>query len=93
MEYPRLVYRIDPKGKMPVPGLGLVACLGVADAGEHAAAIADGWVDSVPALSVPVEDAPPTREELLAQAEKLGVEADKRWGNARLLAAIEAAMA
>lgn len=95
MEYPRLVYRLDKaKGTMPVPGVGLVACLGVKDAGEHAAAIAGGWAESVLALTTeaPVSDAAPTREEMLAQADKLGIAYDKRWGHARLLAAIEAAM-
>jgi hypothetical protein len=94
MEFPRLVYRLDKaKGTMPVPGVGLVACLGVNDAGEYAAAIADGWAESVPALTTNVSDAAPTREEMLAQADKLGIAYDKRWGHARLLAAIEAAMA
>lgn len=94
MDYPRLVYRLDKaKGTMPVPGLGLVACLGVNDADEHAAATKAGWADSVPDLSATPEDnAPPTRDEMLAQAEKLGIEVDKRWGDKRLLAAIEAAL-
>jgi hypothetical protein len=35
------------------------------------------------------DDAPPTRAEMEAQAAKLGIKADKRWGDARLLAEIE----
>jgi hypothetical protein len=95
LDFPRLVYRIDnAKGAMPVPGVGLVACRGVNDAAEHGVALADGWVDSVPELTAeaPVADGAPTRDEMLAQAAKLGIEVDKRWGDKRLMAAIEKAM-
>lgn len=102
LEFPRMVYRRDPaKGSLPVPGVGLVACKGAADADAYAAALADGWAGSVPALmanvpaapvEAPVSDGAPTRAEMLAQAEKLGIDVDKRWGDRRLMAAIETAM-
>ena len=95
LDFPRLVYRLDnAKGSLSVPGVGRVACKGVNDAAEHDAALADGWVGSVPELTAaaPVEDPAPTRDEMLAQAAKLGIEVDKRWGDKRLLAAIETAM-
>lgn len=41
---------------------------------------------------VPSDDAPPTRTEMLQQAELLGIKADKRWSDATLLAKINAAM-
>ena len=36
-----------------------------------------------------VEDSPPTREEMLQQAEMLGIKVDKRWSDATLLKHIE----
>ena len=42
-----------------------------------------------PALA---DDAPPTRVEMLQQAEILGIKVDKRWSDATLLAKINAAM-
>lgn len=36
----------------------------------------------------PVSDAPPTREEMLAQAVKIGLRVDSRWSNATLLSKI-----
>lgn len=95
MEFPNLVYR---KGAGPypmeVPGIGVVACLGVNDAGEYAAALADGWVGCVPDLMADdaAHDGAPTRDEMMVQAAKLGIEVDKRWGDKRLMAAIEAAL-
>lgn len=43
-------------------------------------------------LSVPADDAPPTRAEMLQQAEILGIKADKRWSDATLLSKINAVM-
>ena len=42
--------------------------------------------------AVPADDAPPTREEMLQQAEILGIKADKRWSDATLMAKINEAM-
>jgi len=36
----------------------------------------------------PISDAPPTREEMLAQAAKIGLRVDSRWSNATLLSKI-----
>jgi hypothetical protein len=36
-----------------------------------------------------VEDSPPTREEMLQQAESIGMKIDKRWSDATLLKHIE----
>jgi hypothetical protein len=41
---------------------------------------------------VPADDAPPTRAEMMQQAEILGIKADKRWSDATLMAKISAAM-
>ncbi|MFB1502123.1 hypothetical protein [Thiocapsa sp. N5-Cardenillas] len=71
------------------------------------AAIADGWnpdFDAACGLAAPVadpepeqvaadDDAPPTRDELLAKAAELGLAVDKRWGDARLAAAVAEAVA
>jgi hypothetical protein len=38
---------------------------------------------------LPTEDSPPTREEILQQAEVLGLKVDKRWSDATLLKHIE----
>jgi hypothetical protein len=43
-------------------------------------------------VAVPADDAPPTREEMLQQAQILGIKADKRWSDATLMAKISAAM-
>lgn len=40
----------------------------------------------------PADDAPPTRDEMLQQAEILGIKPDKRWSDATLMAKINAAM-
>lgn len=68
---------------------------------EHLAdALAEGWhtdfliavgLAEAPAETV-ADNAPPTREEMLEQAEKLGIKVDKRWSDDTLLAKINAAM-
>jgi hypothetical protein len=42
--------------------------------------------------AVPADNAPPNREEMLQQAEILGIKPDKRWSDATLMAKISAAM-
>ena len=44
-------------------------------------------------LEPPADDAPPTREEMLEQAARVGLKVDRRWSDARLLAKIDEAMA
>ena len=43
-------------------------------------------------VAVPADDAPPNREEMLQQAQILGIKADKRWSDATLMAKINEAM-
>jgi len=81
-------------------------CTGVEP--EHLAqAIADGWHESYLAalglepVDAPVvevrpeatDDAPPTRAEMMQQAELLGLKVDRRWSDETLLAKITGAMA
>ena len=47
--------------------------------------------ESQPSAEAP-EDAPPTRAEMLEQAERIGLKVDGRWSDARLLDAIVAKM-
>ena len=43
----------------------------------------------VEVFDIPVEDGAPTREEMLQQAETIGLKVDKRWSDATLLKHIE----
>jgi len=43
----------------------------------------------VEVFDIPVEDIAPTREEMLQQAETIGLKVDKRWSDATLLKHIE----
>ena len=43
----------------------------------------------MPVEETSVEDTPPTREEMLQQAELMGMKVDKRWSDATLLKHIE----
>jgi hypothetical protein len=52
----------------------------------------DVAVGLLPAAADPADNAPPTRDEMLAQAQKLGIDVDKRWGDKRLMAEINKAM-
>ena len=42
---------------------------------------------------MPADDAPPTRAEMMQQADLLGIKVDRRWSDETLLAKINAAMA
>lgn len=59
---------------------------------EDAAAVPHGWVDS-PALVTVAPAAADDKEALIAQAEALGLDIDRRWGKARLQATIAGASA
>jgi hypothetical protein len=99
-----LVYR-SPGPHWGPPGK-TYDCKGV-DLEELAQAVADGWHESfvaalglepvdAPAVEVqpePTDDAPPTRAEMMQQAELLGLKVDRRWSDETLLAKINAAMA
>jgi hypothetical protein len=62
------------------------------DSLEEAAGLVPPAPESMALPFVPVDDdAPPTRAEMIAQAEKLGIDVDKRWGDKRLMAEIDKA--
>ena len=62
----------------------------IAQRDEAAKAVLPKVQDEAPAAAE--EDAPPTRAEMLEQAERIGLKVDKRWSDARLLDAIVAKM-
>ena len=89
--YPTIVYRC------PGPYAGscgtTFATLGCEDQETFDAAVASGWHATMPeaieAFLRPAEepvadDEPPTRAEMLEQAERIGLKVDKRWSDARL---------
>jgi hypothetical protein len=99
MNYPRNVYKSP--GSHSCQG-GSFDLMSVNDEEEHEIAIIDGWFDSIPdALegkkTVPVaapivvaeDDAPPTRDEMMAKAKELGIKVDGRWSDERLMSEIE----
>ncbi len=45
-------------------------------------------VSAAPEEEPPISNAPPTREEMLTQAAKIGLRVDSRWSNATLLSKI-----
>ena len=93
--FPRLVYK-GPTVYLLVHGMA-----------DYEAALEDGWngcasepvnvapepaaSHAAPVADLIVDDAPPTRAEMIAQAEKLGIDVDKRWGDKRLMAEIDKA--
>lgn len=84
MQFPRLVYRSASDHIV------------VKDEEQHAAALKDGWFASVPECAPKAaasdEIAPPTRAEMEAQAQILGIKFDGRWSDTSLLKAINRAM-
>jgi len=46
-------------------------------------------VEVVEVFEIPVDESPATREEMLQQAEAIGLKVDKRWSDATLLKHIE----
>ncbi len=86
-QFPQMVYR--QPGNEPMHG-GFFSTRIVADAGELAAALADGWHETTTAACAPVvvpavaDNAPPTRAELEAKAVELGIKVDGRMGDKKL---------
>ncbi len=72
-----------------VPVAKLLARLQAKMADDAIPAAAPAEADPV---AVPTDDAPPTRSEMLQQAEILGIKVDKRWSDATLMAKINEAM-
>jgi hypothetical protein len=74
----------------------------VADEEQYKQALADGWrlslveaviePEAVVESEEPIDDSPPTKEEMLQKAEELGLKIDKRWSEKTLLAKIEEAL-
>lgn len=75
----------------------------IEDLAKH---LEDGWHETIPqaieaflnepvpvAEPVPDDNAPPTRDEMLAKAQLLGLRVDKRWSDETLLEKISAALA
>ncbi len=46
-------------------------------------------VEVIEVIEAPKDDSPPTRDEMLQQAEAIGLKVDKRWSDATLLKHIE----
>ncbi len=46
-------------------------------------------IEVVEVIEAPKDDSPPTRDEMLQQAETIGLKVDKRWSDATLLKHIE----
>ena len=85
-EFPALVYRCP--GPHPGPHGKTYATLPVASPEALAEAVRNGWhwsIDEVArGLVAPPEPAPDTRANLVAQAERLGIDVDGRWSEKRL---------
>lgn len=104
-QFPILVYRCP--GAHWGPSGTTYDSVGVADDAELEQRQAHGYhqtlVAAVEAFRAPAapaaplkpqtpDDAPPTRDEMMQQAEILGIKADKRWSDATLMGKIQEAM-
>jgi hypothetical protein len=94
-EFPTIVYKC-PGACFGPPGTTFNS-VGVKDEKELAKRLADGWFKTLPeaveAFLNPVQvEPPPTREEMLEQAEKIGLKVDKRWSDETLLEKINEKM-
>jgi hypothetical protein len=100
MEFPTLVYK---KGGVHQMNGGSYSYRSVSDDVELESALADGFVLSMAELLEPAkvepkkveevaEDAPPTRSELEAKLNELGIKFDKRLGDKKLADLIESAI-
>jgi len=105
MDFPTFVYRC-PGPHFGPPGT-TYGTLDVAGEDALQEALADGWHVSLleaaeaflrkpePVLKAEpeqAEDAPPTRDEMLEQAKRIGLKVDRRWNDETLLSAIVAKM-
>ena len=104
MIFPTIVYRCP--GAHFGPDGSTFNSIGVADSEAYQAAITAGWSATLPAAvklwrngpdepaanAESADTAPPTRDEMLEQAEKLKIQVDKRWSDATLLKKINEAM-
>jgi hypothetical protein len=103
MEFPVLVYRCP--GAHFGPNGTTYESIGVNDEAQLQAAVLDGWsktlVEAVVEFIEPkevidyskeVSNSAPTREEMLQQADKIGLKIDRRWSDAKLVEKINEAM-
>lgn len=103
MEFPVLVYRCP--GAHFGPNGTTYESMGVNDESQLQSAVQDGWsktlIEAVIEFIEPKEvlDSPkevsnsaPTREEMLQQADKIGLKIDRRWRDAKLIEKINEAM-
>ena len=75
-----------------VPVAKLLARLQAKMADDAIPAVAAVVEEPAPEPAAPADDAPPTRSEMLQQAQILGLKVDKRWSDATLMAKINEAM-
>jgi len=103
MEFPAFVYRCP--GAHFGPNGTTYESIGVNDEAQLQAAVLDGWsktlVEAVIKFIEPkevidhpkeVSNSAPTREEMLQQADKIGLKVDRRWGNEKLIEKINEVM-
>lgn len=97
-DFPTIVYRCP--GDRWGPPYTTFNSIGVTDQEAFDKALADGWFATLPeavevflnpaparvaVMSEPVEDnAPPTRDEMLAKAAEIGLTVDRRWSDKTL---------
>ena len=103
MEFPVLVYRCP--GAHFGPNGTTYESMGVDDESQLQAAVLDGWSKTLVeaainfiepketiGLSEEVSNSAPTREEILQQADKIGLKVDRRWSDAKLVEKINEVM-
>lgn len=99
-EYPRMIYHAN--GTYEIHGAMLDYMI-VANAGELASALSDGWfltpeeamnppTPVQPETAIPPDDAPPSRAELETKARELGIVFDGRTSDKTLSIKIAAAL-
>lgn len=99
MDFPTLVFK---KGGAHQMKGGTFSYRGVNDAAEFEAAVSAGWVSTMAELDKPVltaeevkevdENAPPTREELIAKCNELGIKFHHKAGDKKLAELIDEAI-
>lgn len=96
-DFPTIVYRCP--GDRPGPPYTTFKSVGVSDQQAFDKALAEGWFATLPeavevflnpaparvaVVSEPVDNAPPTRDEMLAKAAEIGLIVDRRWSDKTL---------
>lgn len=92
MNFPAFVFK---NGGLLQRAGGSYSQLLVHDEDEHAAKLKEGWFATLPEAIEGVsseDDAPPTRAELEAKADEIGLKFDRRIGDKKLAALIQEAL-